>query len=115
MAILFELSEEMVKQASLIASKYSDRTLLSIIEECFNYGVRSLYSDAPKPVPPQRKLIHEYFRTPVSKEIIEDLQQSIDSVAEQAQQDIEGIVYSEEEIPDSLGKPVLSSEGLFEL
>lgn len=114
MAILFELSESIIKQAALIASKYPDRTLLSIIEECFNYGVKSLYSDAPKPVPPQRKSMQEYFSEPINENIMESIQSTVKSVTEQAKFNLEGTVYSEDEIPESLSEPIINSDGLIE-
>ena len=115
MAILFELSESIVKQAALIASKYPDRTLLSIIEECFNYGAKSLYTDAPKPVPPKRVYDEEkYFSTPVKEERIDSIQESIYSITEKARQDIEGINYDAEDIPESLSNPIINSDGSIE-
>lgn len=117
MAILFELSESIVKQASLVASKYPDRSLLSVIEECFNYGVKSLYSDAPKPIPPKKVIENkELFNEPLEEDKIENIRDITDYVIGQAKQEIDDMVcYSDEEIPDSLSEPVLNSDGLFEL
>lgn len=116
MAILFELSEGIVKQAALIASKYPDRTLLSVIEECFNYGAKSLYTDAPKPVPPSKRLVQECFNTPVHKEELYSVQGMVDDVVKQARMEadeIEGICY--DDIPDDYGMPCINSNGEFEL
>jgi hypothetical protein len=116
MAILFELSEGIIKQAALIAAKYPDRTMLSVIEECFNYGAKSLYTDAPKPVPPPKRLIQECFTTPVHEDTLYGIQNTIDDVVGQAKQEaeeIEGICY--DDVPDDYGIPSINSNGEFEL
>lgn len=116
MAILFELSEEIIKQAALISSKYPDRSLLSVIEECFDYGARSLYSDAPKPVPPQRKPFHEYFKEPVKDEVLEDINSTVSSISKQAQEEVDNMIcYSDDELPESLSNPLITSDGDFVL
>ena len=115
MTILFELSESIIKQSALIASKYPDRSLLSIIEECFNYGVKSLYSDSPKPVPPRRTYEKEdYFNSPIEVSTLESIQSTVNFVTEQAKQDLNGTVYNEDELPESLSDPIINSDGSFE-
>lgn len=114
--IFFEIPEAMLKQATLVASRYSDKTILGIIEECFNYGVKSLYTDAPKPVPPERKPIEEYFNGTIENERIEELKESVNYVIDNARQEIEeGGYYTSEELPESYGEAVITSDGLFEL
>lgn len=114
MAILLELSELVIKQAALIASRYPNKTLLSVIEECFEYGAKSLYSDAPKPVPPQRKPPEEYFTTPIEDRIVDSITQNITSIAQQAQSEY-STVYSDEDLPENLGEPIVNPDGSFEL
>ena len=78
MAILFELSESIIKRAALISSEYSDRSLLSIIEECFEYGAKSLYPDSKKPLPVQRvnKPVEEIYSQPPTQEEMNVLESS---------------------------------------
>lgn len=116
MAILFELSESIIKQAALIAAKYPGKTLLSVIEECFNYGAKSLYTDAPKPVPPKRVYDESAFSVPVKDETLSSLKDSIYDVMEQAKQEVEeidGVFY--DDIPDDYGTPIIQPNGNFEL
>lgn len=116
MAILFELSESIVKRAALISSKYSDRSLLSIIEECFEYGARSLYSDAPKPVPTKRVIhpVEELYSEPPTKEEMDTISSLTDSVIKQAQEDLSSIG-DIDEWSDSYSEPVIGADGLYEL
>lgn len=102
MAILFEFSEDILKQAALIAAKYPDRTILSIVEECFMYGARSLYSDAPRPVPPERKPVEDMFNKPIPQEDIDRINSIASSISIKAQEDMESIVYDDDEVGDAL-------------
>jgi hypothetical protein len=115
MAILFELSENIVKRAALISSKFPDRSLLSIIEECFEYGARSLYSDAPKPVPVKRVITEAYTApVPPEPEYMESLQTVTNSIAKQAQENMDAIERVEDR-DDSYTDPIISSSGVYEL
>lgn len=110
--IFFEMPEEVLKQATLIASRYSDKTILSIIEECFNYGAKSLYTDVPKPVPPERK--EPEFNQKIDPVYLNKIKEMSEQMADSSQ-DAVYESYDEEDIPESYGKPVITADGFFEL
>ena len=117
MAILFELSESIIKRAALISSKFPDRTLLSVIEECFEFGARSLYTDAPKPVPPQRVVrpIEEMYAEPPTEEEMRNINSLANSVVKKANEDYSSIEDSDDSWGDSYSEISLNSDGLYEL
>lgn len=116
MAILFELSESIIKRAALISSEYSDRSLLSIIEECFEYGAKSLYPDSKKPLPVQRvnKPVEEIYSQPPTQEEMNVIHSLTSNVTKQAQKDIDSME-TVEEWSDSYSEPVIGADGLYEL
>ena len=104
------LSEDILKQASLISLKYSDKDINSVIEECFYYGVRSLYADVPKPF--LKEIIQkEESNTPIP----DTLRDNITSVIENARNQADEYSSITEDIPSSYGDAVLTEDGLFEL
>ena len=116
MAILFELSESIIKQAALIAAKYSDRSLLSIIEECFEHGARSLYTEVQRPVPVKRPEVSlkELYSEPPTQEEMDNINSITNSVIKQAQEKAEELE-SAEEWSDSYSDFVINKDGLYEL
>lgn len=121
MAILFELSEPMIKRAALISAKFPDRSLLSIIEECFNYGATSLYADSPNPVQDNsssvRRMVTETYKNPVPPEpgYLESLSEITGSMAEQARNSLESLNRPEVIHSDSYTDPIIGSNGMYEL
>lgn len=110
--IFFEMPEEVLKQATLIASRYPDKTILSIIEECFNYGAKSLYTDAPKPVPVEKR--EPDFSQKINSSLINTISSFSNSMVDKSQDEVYAS-YEDEDIPDSYGTPVVTGNGLFEL
>lgn len=110
--IFFEMPEEMLKQATLIASRYPDKSILSIIEECFNYGAKSLYTDAPKPV--LKEIKEPDFKQEVPNSLIRGIHSLSASMANSSQDEIYSS-YEEDDIPESYGTPIITEKGLFEL
>ena len=110
-------NDSIISTSYLIASKYSDKSLLSVIEECFEYGARSLYSDSPKPVPTKRieKPIEELYSEPPTKEEMNNINAITSSVIEQAQEKVENLEEDIGEWSDSYSDFVVSADGLYEL
>ena len=119
MAILFELSEPMVKRAALIASHFPDRSMLSIIEECFNHGANALYSVQPTTASQQcRKLIKESNTLP-EPSFRNSLSELTGSIAKQARDTLDTLNKEEDTIEvihsDSYADPIIGSNGMYEL
>ena len=105
MSILYEIPEHLLKQAALIASKYEDRSISDIIEECFFYGAKSLYSDAPKPKEGDYATISNLTSERVNK-ARKEYHQYIENTSDTD----DSCDYS-----DTYSKPILNENGLFEL
>lgn len=105
MSILYEIPEHLLKQAALIASKYDDRSISDIIEECFFYGAKSLYSDAPKPKTGDYATISNLTLERLNN-ARKEYSQYLDNTSDN--DDIG-------EYSDTYSKPILNENGLFEL
>jgi hypothetical protein len=125
MAILYEISEHLLKQAALIASKYDNISISDIIEECFFYGAKSLYSDAPKPktedcvavsslaierINKAKKEYSQYIENHSDNENTDDIVSDI-SVSDEIDTDKHNINNDD----NAYTKLILNEDGLFEL
>lgn len=118
MAILLELSDAVIKKAALISEQYSGRSLVSIIEECFDYGARSLYKNnitntTLEIKKREIKPVEELYKEPPTKEEIENIYASAEDLLQRANDKYSDMV--QVDYDSSYSDPVITSDGLYEL
>lgn len=117
MALFLEISDGVMKQVALLALRYPDKPISSIIEECIIYGAQNLSGSQSQST--VQKNTGDLFNSPVLQEDIDRINNISSNVAIRAQEEADSmVVYSEDEAGDalsSLGEAIYNDDGSIEL